>query len=112
MALLTTTDASGPTGAALSFSAASASDTLVGGQGVHLYVNNTSGATRTVTLVTPETVEGALAVADRTVSSLTATIRKIPVPSRYNDPTTGLTTVTIDNATGVTYAVGRGSVTP
>lgn len=111
MALLSTVDASGPTGAAHAPVAASASDTLVGGQCVKLFVNNTSGTTRTVTLVTPETVEGALAVTDRAVSVLTATIREIPVPSRYNDSTTGLATVTIDNATGVTYAVTKGTPT-
>lgn len=111
MAALTKVDASGPAGVALTFVAASVSDTLVGGQCVKLFVNNTSGTTRTVTLVTPETVEGALAVGDRTVSVLTATIHEVPVPSRYNDATTGLTTVTIDNATGVTYAVSKGLAT-
>jgi hypothetical protein len=112
MALLARQDASGLGGKAITFSAASASDTAVGGQSVHLLVNNTSGATRTVTVVTPETVEGGLTVQDRAISVATATIFEVPIPSRYNDTTTGLATITIDNATGVTYAVVQGSATP
>ena len=114
MALLTRQDASGPTGAQIAFSTSNASDTLVGGQAVHLVVNNTSGANRQVTIVTPETVEGALAVADRVVSSIpTGTIREIPIPSRYNDPATGLATVIVDTP-GATcqLAVVQGSATP
>lgn len=113
MALLTRVDASGPAGAVLAPVAASTSDTLVGGQGVQLHVNNTSGANRNVTLVTPETVEGSLTVQDRAIPVIaTGTIRVIPVPSRYNDPATGLATVTLDTAAGVTYAVVLGSSTP
>ena len=94
MALLTRQDASGLAGAAITLTQATASDTLVGGQCVHLLITNTSGSPTTVTLVTPETVEGTLAVTDRAVVVSTATTVEIPVPSRYNDPATGLATVT------------------
>jgi hypothetical protein len=94
VSLMTRQDASALAGAAITFTQATASDTLVGGQCVHLLLTNTSGSTCTVTIVTPETVEGSLAVADRVISLLTATTMEIPIPSRYNDPTTGLTTVT------------------
>jgi hypothetical protein len=111
MALLARQDASGPTGAAITLSTATVSDTLVGGQGVHLWVNNASGGARTVTLVTPETVEGALTVQDRAIT-VAVGLREIPVPSRYNDATTGLATVTVDNATSVTWGAILGSSTP
>jgi hypothetical protein len=86
--------ASGLDGAAITLTQATASDTLVGGQGVHLLVTNTSGSNTVVTLITPETVEGSLAVTDRVVTVATATTWEIPVPSRYNDATTGIATVT------------------
>lgn len=114
MALLTRQNASGLDGATITFSAATAAtgDTLVGGQGVHLLVNNGSGAGITVTLTTPETVEGTLAVADRAVTVGAGAIREIPVPSRYNDRTTGLATAVCSAVTSVTIAAVQGSATP
>lgn len=113
MALLTRTDASGPSGAALTFvAAAGGGDTMVGGQCAKLFVNNGSGSSINVTLVTPETVEGALAVADRVVAVAAGAIREIPVPSRYNDPSTGLTSITYSAVTTVTVAASLGSATP
>lgn len=113
MTLIARQDASGLGGKAISFQTSTATDTIAGGQNVHLVVNNTSGATRTVTLVTPETVEGSLAVADRVLTIPTATYWEVPVPSRYNDPTTGVATVTVD-APGATctYAAVLGTATP
>jgi len=114
MALLTRQSASGLDGATVTFAAATVTtgDTLVGGQCVHLLVNNASGGSINVTLTTPETVEGTLAVADRTVAVAAGTIREIPVPSRYNDATTGLTTVVCSSVTSVTIAAVQGSATP
>lgn len=110
MALLSRQDASGATGAAITFtSAAGGGDTLAGGQGVHLLVDNGSGSSITVTLTTPETVEGALAVEDRAVTVANGVIRMIPVPSRYNDPSTGVASVAYSSATSVTVAAVRGS---
>lgn len=106
-------DASSLGGKAITFQAATATtgqttDTFTGGQAVHLLINNASAGTRTVTLVTPETVEGSLAVTDRTVSVPTATIWEVPVPARYND-STGTAYVTVDTVASVTYAVVQGS---
>jgi hypothetical protein len=113
VALLTRQDASGPAGATISLANSSASDTLVGGQCIHLWVNNTDAASTVVTLVTPETVEGVLAVADRTVTVPASTLREIPVPSRYNDPATGLATVLFSvNGATVKVAAVAGSPTP
>lgn len=113
MALLTRTDASGPTGAAVTpVSAAGGGDTIVGGQCVQLYVNNGGGSPITVTLVTPETVEGSLAVTDRAVTVTNGTFRLIPVPSRYNDPATGLASITYSGVTTVTVAAVLGTATP
>lgn len=111
MALLARTDASGPTGAALVFTAATTGpgDTMVGGQCAKLFVNNASGSSITVTVVTPETVEGALAVTDRTLTVAAGAIREIPIPSRYNDPTTGLATITYSLVTTVTVAASIGT---
>jgi hypothetical protein len=113
LALLTVANASGLDGAALTFTAATSGaggDTLTGGQGVHLYVNNGSGASINVTIATPETVEGSLAVADRVIAVAAGQNREIPVPSRYNDAT-GLATVTYSAVTTVTVAAARASVT-
>jgi hypothetical protein len=114
MALLTRQSASDLTGATITFSAATVTtgDTLVGGQSVHLLVNNASGSPITLTLTTPETVEGSLAVADRAITVTNGTIREIPVPSRYNDPTTGLATFICSAVTSVTVAAVQGSATP
>lgn len=105
MALLANQDGSGPTGATITpVAAAGGGDTMAGGSGRFLYVANGGGSPITVTLVTPEQVEGALAVADRTVSVTNATFRHIPVPSRYNDPSTGLASITYSGVTTVTVA--------
>jgi hypothetical protein len=106
LAAITRSDASSLLGGVVTFQNSTASDTLVGGQSVHLLVNNTSGSTVTVTITTPEQVEGALAVAERTVSVLTANIKEIPIPSRYNDPATGLATIAC-STTGATCTVAN-----
>lgn len=117
MGAIATQDASSLAGKAITFQAATATtgqttDTFVGGTGRHLLVNNASAGTRTVTLVTPELVEGTLAVTDRAFSSISAgTIWEIPIPARYNDPTTGQGIVTVDTIASVTYAVVQGNVT-
>jgi len=113
MTLIARQDSSPLGGKAISFQTSTATDTLVGGQCVHLLINNTSGTSRTVTLVTPEQVEGSLAVADRVLTVPTGTIWEVPVPSRYNDPTTGFATVTVDTPGATcTYAAVMGTATP
>lgn len=114
MALLTRQSASGLDGATITSvtPTVTTGDTLVGGQSVHLLVNNGSGAPINVTLTTPETVEGSLAVADRVIAVAAGALREIPVPSRYNDRTTGLATVVCSAVTTVTIAAVQGSATP
>lgn len=111
MALLTVADASGLTGAEITFVAATSGaggDTLPGGQGVKLLVRNGSGSPIQGTLVTPETVEGSLQVDDRQFTVSAGGQREVPVPSRYNDPSSGLAKVTWSAVTTVT--VDRKSV--
>lgn len=112
MALIPRQDASGPTGATVSLATSVVGDTMVGGQSVFLMCNNTSGGALTVTLTTPEQIEGTLAVADRVVTCAVG-IRVIPVPSRYNDPTTG-TCLLVYQTPGATFTVAAvlGTATP
>jgi hypothetical protein len=112
VALIPRQDASGYLGAQITFATSVVSDTIAGGQGVTLWCNNTSGGALTVTLTTPETIEGALAVADRVVTCAVG-FRAIPVPSRYNDPTTG-TCLLVYQTPGATFTVAAvfGASTP
>jgi hypothetical protein len=109
MALLTLQDASGNTGATITYGAAGASDTAVGGQGRYLCYRNAAGAPITVTIATPEVVDGDLAVAERTVTVTNGTDRHIPLPRRFNDATTGLATITTSSQTSITVALVQGS---
>jgi hypothetical protein len=113
MALLPRQNASGLDGIEIDFDPATVTtgDTLVGGQSVHLLVNNGSGGSINVVLTTPETVEGTLAVADRTIAVAAGAIREIPVPSRYNN-SSGVATVVCSAVTSVTLAAVQGSATP
>lgn len=106
MALLAT-QVPGINGTAPTFSAANASDTFVAGPNVLLYVKNTNASTRTITLTTPGTFHGA-AVADPQ-GTIGATTGELVFggfdAATYNDPTTGVTTVTPSATAGVSYAV-------
>lgn len=90
------------------FRVSSASDTVPGG--VVLDVRNT-GTICTVTVTTPQTVSGDLAVAERVVSVPATTGEKvilIPNNPTYVDQTTGLVTVTFSpSGAPVTYSVLR-----
>lgn len=86
--------------------AATASDDAETGAGVVLMVR-TAGTITTVTLVTPETVDGDLAVADRAVTTVATGDTMIPITSRYRDPTTGRATITFSPTTAVTRCVLR-----
>lgn len=107
MALLTTTVV-GLTGQRYDnlLTAANASDTAETGGGVLLLVR-TAGTITTVTLVTPETVDGDLAVADRAVATVATGDTMIPISSRYRDPATGLATINFSPTTSVTRCVVR-----
>lgn len=113
MATLTVQDASALLGGQITpVSAAGGGDAMAGAQGRMLYVNNGGGSPITVTLVTPETVEGALAVADRAITVTNGTWKLIPVMSRYNDSGTGLASITYSGVTTVTVAAIQGPLTP
>lgn len=82
-------------------------DDCATGAGVCLFVKNATGAAITVTLVTPQSVDGDLAVADRTFSvPLTNGEFLIPVPDLYRNPATGRANITY-SATGLNVAVVR-----
>ena len=88
--------------------AASASDTAETGGGVFLVVKNASGSSITVTVATPETFDGDLALADRTVTVAATTGQSfIPLTARYRDSSTGLATITYSATTSVTVGVFR-----
>jgi hypothetical protein len=74
--------------------------------GVDLIVK-TAGTLTTVTLVTPETVDGDLAVADRTFTTVATGESKIPLTHRYRNPTTGRASITYSAVTAVTVCVTR-----
>jgi hypothetical protein len=80
-------------------------DTAETGGGTDLIVK-TSGTAITVTIATPETFDG-LALADRTFATVATGEHKIPLTSRYRDPTTGLASITYSAVTGVTVCVTR-----
>jgi len=88
--------------------AANASDDAETGAGIVLVVKNGNAGACTVTITTPETVDGDLAVADRVVSVPATTGETlIPLTSRYRDPTTGRCTITFSPTSSVTRCVVR-----
>jgi hypothetical protein len=107
MALLPT-QVVAPTGTALNFdNAAGGGDTCVTGSDVRLYVKNGSGSSVTVTLATPGTVDGDLAIADRTVTVAAGATTAIPMTDLYRNPSTGVASITYSAVTTVTVAVVR-----
>jgi hypothetical protein len=95
-----------------SYAAATATtgDTLAGGQGVFIHVKNANAGSVNVVITTPESVDGDLDVEDRTVAVAAGAEVMLPVPSRYNNPSTGLATVVCTPAASVTIGAFRGPV--
>lgn len=89
---------------------ATTGDTVPGGQGVFLHVKNANASSVNVVITTPESVDGDLDVEDRTVAVAAGAERMIPVPSRYNNPSTGVATVICTPAASVTVGAFRGPV--
>lgn len=87
--------------------ATSGGDDCQAGAGVLLAVKNADSAPHTVTLATPQTVDGDLAVADRPVVVAAGATELIPVTSTYRNPATGRAALTYDGVTSVTVAVIR-----
>ncbi len=87
--------------------ATSGGDTALTGAGVFLAVKNADSASHTVTLVTPGTVDGDLAVADRAVIVAASKTQLIPLTATYRDPASGRASITYDGVTSVSVAVIR-----
>lgn len=89
--------------------AAGGGDTCETGKNVKLLVRNGGATTPTVTIATPETVDGDLAVADRVVTiPANATLFAIPVTDRYRNPSTGRANITYSSPTDLTVCCVRG----
>lgn len=96
------------TGTAITFAAAAGGgDACPTGSDVKLLIKNGDASSHTATLVTPGTVDGDLAIADRAVVVAAGATVAVPVTDRYRDPTTGLASITYDAVTSMTVAVIR-----
>jgi len=96
------------TGLAIAFTnAASGGDQCAAGEGLILLVKNDDSTATTVTLATPEVIDGDLTVADRAVTVAAGALEAIPVTSRYLDPATGLASITYSKVTSLQVACIR-----
>jgi len=92
----------------LPVAAASGGDDCATGQGVLLLVSNQDASPHDVTLVTPQTVDGDLEVADRTITVPAGATVVIPVTDRYRNPSTGRCSITYPGGvTGLSVGVIR-----
>lgn len=108
MALLTVQDVT-RAGVAQTYAAVAASDTFANNGKCFVHVKNAGGSSDTVGFTAFNTVDGA-AVAGKTVTVGATTGDKMigPFPPEiYNDPETGLMTITHSFTTSVTIAVLR-----
>jgi hypothetical protein len=87
--------------------ATSGGDDCQTGAGLFLVVKNADASSHTVTLVTPGTVDGDLAIADRAVVVAAAKTELIPLTATYRNPSTGRANITYDAVTSVSVAVIR-----
>ncbi len=97
------------TGTVATYTAASASDTFVPDDRLFLHIKNAGGSPDTVTVTTPGTGAGGLAIAEA-ISSVAAGTEEFigPFPAQhFADPSTGLATVTHSFTTSVTQALVR-----
>jgi hypothetical protein len=109
MALFATQEI-GYAGALPSLAAVNSSDTFVPDDRTWLWVRNSNGATRDITVVSTQTGVGGLAVADVVVTIAATTGEEMigPFPyARFADASTGLATVNYTATAGVTAAVVR-----
>lgn len=95
------------TGLDATYNAASAGGDKVAPDSI-IHVKNGSGSVAVnVTMVTPQTVDGDLAVGDRVVNVPISSERFIRATSLYRDPADGLVALEWDATTSVTFAVIR-----
>jgi hypothetical protein len=94
-----------PAGTAPTYAAASVGgDTAPVGKDLFLHVFNGSGASITVTVVTPGTVNG-LAIADAALVIPAGDQGFVPLAKMYRNPSTGLANITYSAVTTVEVAV-------
>jgi len=102
------------TGAGPTFAAATASDTVAPGNNVWAEYRNTDSVSKTITVVTPGNDPFGVAFADKAYTlaagggagNIVPSEIRIPLIKEFQDPTTGLVTITTGVAvTGVTMAV-------
>lgn len=114
MSLRTKQTLSVSTGAAPTFTAATVSDTMAPESRVWVVYRSVHTASHTVTVITPGTDPFGQAYPDKAYTLAAGTGAGNIVPSEiwiplikeFQDPTTGLVTITVDSsATGVTLAV-------
>lgn len=84
--------------------AAAGGDNAPIGDGLALHVYNGGGASITVTIVTPGTIDG-LSVGDAALSVPAASHGVIPLRYVYRDPVTGRANITYSGVTSVNVAV-------
>lgn len=106
MALLTK-QAITKAGAAVTFTAASASDTIDLSGDAILLVTTATGASQVVTISCfPDTTEWGTTIPDLTYTAVNSTTRAFYLTAANNaSPATGLCTVSTPTTTGLTYAV-------
>jgi hypothetical protein len=90
--------------------AAAGGDKVIPGPGSYVHVKNGGGSSVTVTLVTPGTVDGTLAVGDRAVVVAAGAESKIAVGNLYRDPADGLASITYSAVTTVSVGSFRAPV--
>jgi hypothetical protein len=94
-----------PSAATVYSSASGGGDTITPVVGSFITVKNGSGASITVTLVTPAFVDADLPVGDRAVAVAAGAEKDIATPpSLYRDPATGLASITWSATATVTFA--------
>jgi hypothetical protein len=93
------------TGATITLSTPTTSDTVIPNDRLFLWYKNTNAATRDITVVVPGTYY-AQNLTDVVVTIAATTGEELigPIDRRLADPTTGLVTVTITATAGVTCA--------
>ncbi len=104
MALLTPT-AIAAAGTAPTLAAVNASDTVVAGDSMWLHVNNGGGGAITVTISDGGSTPGGNPASTTARSVPAGTARLFPLTSKFNDASTGVTTITYSGTSSVTAAV-------
>jgi hypothetical protein len=93
------------TGATITHSAASTSDTVAPDDRLFLWYKSTQGTTEVITVVVPGTYYSQnLADVQVTIAATNGEELIGPIDRRLADPTTGLVTITMADATNITVA--------